>query len=136
MYAERLAKEMGFYQDAYADFGRLSDELRRACRLVVDSGIHYKHWTRERAIRYLDDNTPQSDNAREVDRYIAVPGQAAAFLVGMRTLLDEREQARAALGPKFDIRGFHDAVLHNGFIPLWAVRESVRSWVAERRSAQ
>jgi uncharacterized protein (DUF885 family) len=135
LYAERLAKDMGFYQDPYADFGRLSGELWRACRLVVDSGIHFKHWTRERAIHYLDENTPRSDSAREVDRYIAVPGQATAFMVGMKTFLDERERARVALGPNFDIRGFHDAVLHNGFIPLWAVRESVRSWVAEQRPA-
>jgi uncharacterized protein (DUF885 family) len=133
LYTERLAKDMGFYQDPYADFGRLSGELWRACRLVVDTGIHADHWSREQAIRYLDDNTPRSDSAREVDRYIAVPGQATAFMVGMKTLLLERQGAADALGPKFDIRGFHDAVLHNGFIPLWAVKESVAGWVAEQK---
>jgi uncharacterized protein (DUF885 family) len=133
LYAEKLAKDMGFYQDPYADFGRLSGELWRACRLVVDSGIHYKHWTREQAIKYLDDNTPRSDSAREVDRYIAVPGQATSFMVGMQTFLDEREHARSVLGPAFDIRGFHDAALRNGFVPLWAMKESVASWIAEQQ---
>lgn len=136
LYAERLAKDMGFYQDPYADFGRLSGELWRACRLVVDSGIHNLHWSREKAIEYLNDNTPRSDTAREVDRYIAVPGQATAFMVGMKTFLAEREHARGVLGPKFDIRGFHDAVLHNGFIPLWAVEQSVDTWIAERQRAK
>ncbi|HEY3850557.1 MAG TPA: DUF885 domain-containing protein [Steroidobacteraceae bacterium] len=135
LYAERLAKDMGFYQDPYADFGRLSGELWRACRLVVDSGIHYLHWSREQAIGYLNDNTPRSDSAREVDRYIAVPGQATAFMVGMKTFLTERQHARDVLGSKFDIRGFHDAVLHDGFIPLWAVKESVDEWITERQRA-
>ncbi len=133
LYAEKLAKDMGFYQDPYADFGRLSGELWRACRLVVDSGIHYKHWTREQAIQYLEDNTPRSDSAREVDRYIAVPGQATSFMVGMQTFLDEREHARSVLGPAFDIRGFHDAALKNGFVPLWAMKESVANWIAEQQ---
>ena len=135
LYAERLAKDMGFYQDPYADFGRLSGELWRACRLVVDTGIHSEHWSREQAIQYLDDNTPRSDSAREVDRYIAVPGQATAFMVGMKTFLLEREHAEQSLGPKFDIRGFHDAALHNGFIPLWAVKESVDGWIAAQKHA-
>ena len=131
LYAERLARDMGFYKDPYADFGRLSGELWRACRLVVDSGIHYKHWSREKAIQYLNDNTPRSDSAREVDRYIAVPGQATAFMIGMKTFLDARQHAREVLGAKFDIRGFHQAVLHNGFVPLWAVKESVDTWIGE-----
>jgi uncharacterized protein (DUF885 family) len=135
LYAERLAKEMGFYQDPYADFGRLSGELWRACRLVVDTGIHSYHWSREEAIRYLDDNTPRSDSAREVDRYIAVPGQATAFMVGMNAILIDRQHASKVLGPRFDIRGFHNAVLHNGFIPLWAVKESVDAWIADRNRA-
>jgi len=100
---------------------------------VVDSGIHYDHWSREKAIQYLNDNTPRSDSAREVDRYIAVPGQATAFMVGMQTFLDERQHAREVLGPKFDIRGFHEAVLRNGFVPLWAVRESVNTWIADEQ---
>jgi uncharacterized protein (DUF885 family) len=133
LYAERLAKDMGFYQDPYADFGRLSGELWRACRLVVDTGIHDEHWSREQAIQYLDDNTPRADAAREVDRYIAVPGQATAFMVGMQTFLLERQRAKEALGSNFDIRGFHEAVLHNGFIPLWAVKESVDAWIAAQK---
>jgi uncharacterized protein (DUF885 family) len=135
LYAERLAKDMGFYQDPYADFGRLSGELWRACRLVVDTGLHDGHWSREQAIQYLNENTPRADSAREVDRYIAVPGQATAFMVGMKTILLERQHATDALGPKFDIRGFHEAVLHNGFIPLWAVKESVDGWIAGQQRA-
>lgn len=133
LYAERLAKDMGFYQDPYADFGRLAGELWRACRLVVDTGIHADHWSREEAIRYLEENTPRADSAREVDRYIAVPGQATAFMVGMKTILLERQHAAAALGSKFDIRGFHEAVLTNGFVPLWAVKASVAGWIARQQ---
>jgi uncharacterized protein (DUF885 family) len=135
LYAERLAKEMGFYQDPYAEFGRLAGELWRATRLVVDSGLHYKHWTREQAIGYLNENTPSAEatNAGAVDRYLAVPGQATSFMVGMKTFVAERERARQALGAKFDIREYHRVALQNGYVPLWAVEESVSEWIAEKQ---
>jgi uncharacterized protein (DUF885 family) len=134
LYAERLGKDMGFYQDAYSEFGLLSGELWRASRLVVDSGLHYKHWTREQAIRYLDENTPSPEetNVRAVDRYLAVPGQATSFMVGMRRFVAERERARAALGARFDVRAYHRVALSSGFIPLWALHEKVSAFIAEQ----
>jgi uncharacterized protein (DUF885 family) len=135
LYAERLGKDLGFYRDPYSDFGRLSGELWRATRLVCDSGLHWKRWTREQAIAYLDENTPSSHAANEqaIDRYLAVPGQATAFTVGMHTILDERARAKRELGEKFDLREFHAAVLENGYVPLWAMRESVSAWIATRK---
>jgi uncharacterized protein (DUF885 family) len=132
LYAERLGKELGFFQDPYADFGRLAAELWRATRLVVDSGLHYKRWTRDQAIAYLDQNTPspRASNESAVDRYLAVPGQATSFMVGMQHILAERERARQSLGEKFDLRQFHAVVLENGYVPLWAVSESVDRWLA------
>jgi uncharacterized protein (DUF885 family) len=137
LYAERLGKEMGFFQDPYSDFGRLAAELWRASRLVVDSGLHYKRWTREQAIAWLDENTPspQVTNAGAVDRYLAVPGQATSFMVGMQHFLAVREQAKARLGTRFDLKRFHTAVLENGFVPLWAVTDSVDSWAQSEQAA-
>lgn len=134
LYAEQLAKDMGFYKDPYAEFGRLSGELWRATRLVVDSGLHYKRWSRQQAIQYLNDNTPSppETNAGAVDRYLAVPGQATSFTVGMQAFVAERERARAALGSRFDIREYHRVALENGYVPLWALRQAVQDWVAER----
>ena len=132
LYAERLGKELGFFQDPYSDFGRLAAELWRATRLVVDSGLHDKRWTREQAIAYLDENTPSPrvTNEGAVDRYLAVPGQATSFMVGMQHLLAERERTKQALGGRFDLRRFHAAVLENGYVPLWAVTASVDDWLA------
>ena len=137
LYAERLGKDMGFYRDAYSDLGRLTGELWRACRLVVDSGLHYKHWTREEAIRYLQDNSAAPDGTivREVDRYIAVPGQATAFTVGMLKFVSERERARKALGARFDLREYHHVVLENGYLPLWAMEGWVSRWIDSKRAA-
>lgn len=137
LYAERLGKEMGFFQDPYSDFGRLAAELWRASRLVVDSGLHYKRWTREEAIAWLDENTPSPHVTNEgaVDRYLAVPGQATSFMVGMQHFLAVREQAKARLGARFDLKRFHTAVLENGFVPLWAVSDSVDSWVQSEQPA-
>jgi uncharacterized protein (DUF885 family) len=131
LYAERLAKDLGFYQDPYSEFGLLSGELWRASRLVVDSGLHYKHWTREQAIHYLNDNTPSPEetNIRAVDRYLAVPGQATSFMVGMRKFVAERERARQALGLKFDLREYHRQALGSGYIPLWALDEKITAWI-------
>jgi uncharacterized protein (DUF885 family) len=135
LYAERLGKDMGFYQDPYADLGRLTGELWRACRLVVDSGLHYRHWTRAEAIRYLQENSAAPDGTivREVDRYIAVPGQATAFTVGMLKFVAERERARKALGPRFDIREYHHVVLQNGYLPLWALEDWVSRWIESKQ---
>jgi uncharacterized protein (DUF885 family) len=137
LYAERLGKDLGFYEDPYSEFGLLAGELWRASRLVVDSGLHYKHWTREQAIRYLNENTPSSEetNERAVDRYLAVPGQATSFMVGMRKFLAERERARAALGDKFDLREYHRMALSSGYVPLWALEQKVSAWI-ESKSRQ
>jgi uncharacterized protein (DUF885 family) len=133
LYAERLGKDLGFYQDPYAEFGLLAGELWRASRLVVDSGLHYKRWTRAQAIQYLNENTPspQDTNIRAVDRYLAVPGQATSFMVGMRQFVAERERARAALGARFDLREYHRVALSSGYIPLWALHEKVGAWIDE-----
>lgn len=133
LYCERLPKEMGFYKDPYSDFGRLSMELWRACRLVVDTGLHapqYK-WTREKAIQYLYDNTPGSDFdiVNSIERYIVMPGQATAYKIGMEKILSLREDARQKLGPKFDIREYHDVVLRSGAMPLSVLEEQVAGWV-------
>jgi uncharacterized protein (DUF885 family) len=136
LYCERLPKEMGFYKDPYSDFGRLSMELWRACRLVVDAGIHspdYK-WTREKAIQYLFDNTPgsETDVVNSIERYIVMPGQATAYTVGMHKIIDLREAAKKTLGAKFDLRQFHDVVLRAGAIPLTVLEEQVEAWVKTR----
>ncbi|MFV3076702.1 DUF885 domain-containing protein [Niveispirillum fermenti] len=131
LYAERLPKEFGFYQDPYADFGRLTTQIWRAVRLVVDSGIHAKRWTRGQAIDYFVANTPLNRDQviREVDRYIVNPGQATSYYVGMLRVLDLRDQARKALGAKFDLRGFHEVVLRTGAVPLDVLGEQVQAWV-------
>lgn len=129
LYTEELAKDMGFYQDPYSDFGRLQLELWRACRLVVDSGIHDKHWTREQAIQYLKDNTPnpEGDIVKAIERYIVFPGQATAYMVGKLEIMKLRSEAKARLGDRFDIRAFHDAVLKSGAVPLDILRENVKA---------
>ncbi len=131
LYAEQLASDTGFYEDSYSDFGRLAAELWRACRLVVDTGLHAKRWSREEAVRYLDETTPSphAANERAVNRYIAVPGQATSFKVGMRRILEARERARGALGERFDIRAFHRAVLENGYLPLDVMDNSIDRWI-------
>lgn len=136
LYAESLGKDLGFYQDPYSDLGRLTGELWRACRLVVDSGLHYKRWSREEAIHYLDENSaaPHGTIVREVDRYLAVPGQATAFMVGKLKFVAERERARQALGSKFDVRQYHRVVLENGYLPLWAVHDRVSEWIASEQT--
>ncbi|MBL8643143.1 MAG: DUF885 domain-containing protein [Rhodospirillaceae bacterium] len=136
LYAERLAKDMGFYQDPYSDFGRLSMELWRACRLVVDTGIHapqYK-WTREQVIKYLTDNTPNSefDIVNSAERYIVMPGQATAYKVGMEKILALREDAKAKLGDKFNLGEYHDVVLKAGALPLTVLEERVAGWVKSK----
>ncbi len=132
LYSELLPKEMGLYADPYSDFGRLQMALMRACRLVVDTGIHKLRWTRAQATDYLDRNMASShyDNQREIDRYIVLPGQACSYYVGMRKLLELRERARTRLGARFDLRAFHDMVLGSGPLPLPLLEEQTDAWIA------
>lgn len=131
LYAESLAKEMGFYKDPYSDFGRLSMELTRACRLVVDTGLHHKKWTREKAIEYLDNHLPGDhfDNERQIQRYIVMPGQATAYMIGMLKIKELREKAKKAMGDQFDIRKFHDVILTNGPVPLTILESLVDDYI-------
>ena len=133
LYAERLGLEAGFYMDPYSNFGRLSMEMWRACRLVVDTGIHYFDWTRERAIRYMQENSAESNHniEAEIDRYIGWPGQALAYKTGELKIRELRERAERELGEKFDVRAFHDRVLAGGAVPLDVLEASVTAWIAE-----
>ncbi len=137
LYAEQLAWEMGFQTDPYDNLGRLQGELFRAVRLVVDTGIHAKRWTREQAIDYMLANTgtAESDVIAEIERYIVNPGQATAYKVGMMELLRLRNEAQEALGDEFDIRDFHDVVLKDGALPLTALRELVMKYIAQKQAA-
>jgi uncharacterized protein (DUF885 family) len=132
LYTEELGKDMGFYVDPYSDFGRLAMELWRACRLVVDTGIHEMRWSREKAIQYLVENTPnpEADSVKAIERYIALPGQATAYMIGKIKIMELREKAQAELGDKFDFRGFHDTVLKDGPVPLTILEDNVNKWVA------
>ena len=134
LYSEFIPKEMGLYSDPYADFGRLSMEIWRAARLVVDSGLHHKRWTREEAIEYLITNTPnpEGDCIKAIERYIAMPGQATAYKVGMLKILELRARAEATLGDGFDVRQFHDVVLRDGAVPLAILEENVDAWIAAK----
>ena len=119
-YAERLGKEVGFYQDPYSEYGRLENEMWRSVRLVVDTGVHYKHWSRQQMVDFFRRHTAMDEPniQTEVDRYIAWPAQALAYKLGQMKIVELRERARGALGDKFDIRAFHDAVLADGPLPL------------------
>jgi len=133
LYAEWLAKEMGAFEDPYSDFGRLSGELWRAIRLVVDTGIHAQHWGEERAVQYFIDNSAQALGAirSEIQRYITAPGQATAYKIGMMKFQELRGNAESALENNFDIRAFHDAVLGAGALPMPMLESRVSSWVEE-----
>ena len=135
LYSERLAKEMGAYKDPYSEFGRLSSELWRAIRLVLDTGIHSRGWTEKQSVDYFIANSPSAEGAirSEVQRYIVWPGQATAYKVGMQKILALREKATKALGSKFDIRGFHDTVLGGGALPLTLLERRVDGWIASRK---
>ncbi len=136
LYSERVPKELGYYADPYSDFGRLAMEIWRAARLVVDTGIHDKQWTREQAVQYLMENTPnpKGDCEKAIDRYIVMPGQATAYMIGMLKILDLRERSRAALGEDFDIRDFHDAILKDGPLPLAILEENIDAWIAQTKT--
>jgi uncharacterized protein (DUF885 family) len=135
LYAESLGYPMGMYTDPYQRFGNLNDEMLRAMRLVVDTGIHSKGWTREQSIKYMLDNSGESvtDATAEVERYIAIPSQALAYKIGQLTISRLRDQAKAALGPKFDIRDFHAQVLDTGALPLPILEKKIDDWVAAKK---
>jgi uncharacterized protein (DUF885 family) len=137
LYAERLAWEAGYQKDPFSNLGRLRDELFRAVRLVVDTGIHRKRWSREQAIEYMMANTgnPESDVIAEVERYFVMPGQATAYKIGMLKILELRERAREKLGDRFDIRAFHDVIIGDGDMPLEILERKVDKWIEETGTA-
>lgn len=136
LYSELLPKEIGYYSNPYSDFGRLAMELWRACRLVVDVGIHAKKWDRQTAIDYYNNNTPatNSESIGMVDRHIVMPGQATGYKLGMRHILDLREKAKKSLKDKFDIKKFHDLVLKDGPVPLFVLSETINNWIVKNKS--
>jgi len=136
LYAERLAWELGFEKDPLDNLGRLRDEMLRAVRLVVDSGIHYKHWSREQAIAYMMEQTgmEEGDVTAEIERYFVSPGQALAYKTGMLKILELRQRARQALGPRFKLSEFHDQVLTHGSLPLSLLERVVNDWIAAKKA--
>jgi len=136
LYSESLGKEVGFYTDPYSEFGRLSYDMWRACRLVIDTGIHSKGWTRQQAIDYLAENSALTltNVTNEVDRYIAWPGQAIAYKTGQMKIRELRTEAERELGSRFDVRAFHDVVLGSGSVPLTVLAENVRQWIAAEKA--
>lgn len=137
LYSEELGKDMGFYQDPYSDFGRLGMELWRACRLVVDTGLHHKRWSREEAIAYLSENTPnpEGDIRKAIERYIVYPGQATAYMIGKLKIMELRERAKTQLGVRYNIREFHDVILKSGPVPLSIMEENVDNYIAGKLAA-
>ena len=134
LYAERLGQEVGRYQDPYSDYGRLENEMWRAIRLVIDTGVHEKHWTRAQMVEFFHRYTAMDEPniQSEVDRYIAWPGQALAYMIGQLKILALRDEARRKFGEKFDLRAFHDKVLENGALPLDVLDSQVRTWINAR----
>jgi uncharacterized protein (DUF885 family) len=135
LYSERLGKEVGFYENPYSDYGRLNDEMLRAIRLVVDTGLHAKKWTREDVVQYFRDHSAidEVEIQAETDRYIVWPGQALAYKIGQLKILELRERAQRELGAKFDIRGFHDEVLSAGALPMSQLEERIDAWIGKSR---
>jgi uncharacterized protein (DUF885 family) len=135
LYSEELGKEIGFYKDPVSDYGRLNSELFRAVRLVVDTGIHHRNWTREKVIDFMHANDVNDALAQtEADRYIAWPGQALAYKMGQLQIRKLRDEAKSQLGPKFDIKAFHDVVLSGGAMPLDLLQERVERWIKEQKA--
>lgn len=135
-YSERLGKEVGFYQDPYSEYGRLQNEMWRAVRWVVDTGVHSQHWTRQQMVDFFHEHTAMDDENinTEVDRYIAWPAQALSYKMGQMKILELRARAQKELGSKFDIRAFHDAVLDQGPLPLDVLEAKIDSWIASQKS--
>jgi len=136
LYAEQLGKDVGFYKDPYSDYGRLQGDIWRAIRLVVDTGVHSKHWTRQQMVDYFHDHSSidETDVQAEVDRYIAWPSQALAYKIGQLKILKLRDQAKKELGDKFDIRAFHDQVIDSGALPLEVLDQRITNWIATQKS--
>jgi len=137
LYSETLGYDMGFYKDPVQRFGTLNDEMLRAMRLVVDTGIHTKGWTRDQSIKYMLDHSGESktDATAEVERYIAIPSQATAYKIGALTIQRLRDKAKAALGPKFDIRQFHAQVLDSGALPMEILEAKIDRWIAAKQAS-
>ena len=135
LYAEQLGYDMGLYDDPYERFGQLAYEMWRAVRLVVDTGMHAKGWSREQAIRYFTEHTPKTeqDIVNEIDRYIGTPAQALAYKIGQMKISELRTRAQQALGAKFDLRDFDDEVLAIGSVPLATLETRIDGWIATRR---
>ncbi len=135
LYAEQLGKDVGFYQDPYSEYGRLEGDIWRAVRLVVDTGVHSKHWTRQQMVDYFHEHSAVEESGvqAEVDRYIAWPAQALGYKVGQIALLELRAKAQQALGDKFNLRAFHDEVLDSGALPLDTLEQRVDSWIAQQK---
>jgi uncharacterized protein (DUF885 family) len=137
LYSERLGKDVGFYRDPYSDYGRLEADIWRAIRLVIDTGVHSKHWTREQMVQYFHDhsNIDETTIQTETDRYIAWPAQALAYKIGQLKILELRDRAKQALGDKFDLRAFHDQVLDAGALPLDLLSDRIDGWIAGQKAA-
>ncbi len=136
LYSERLGKEVGFYKDPYSDYGRLEDEMLRAIRLVVDTGMHYKHWTREQVVQYFHDHSAidEPNVQSETNRYISWPAQALSYKMGQLKILELRARAQQQLGSQFDIREFHDQVIDSGALPLDVLDEQINLWIAQKKA--
>ena len=136
LYSERLGKEVGFYRDPYSDFGRLEDEMLRAIRLVVDTGLHYKHWTREQVVQYFHDHSAidEPNVQSETNRYISWPAQALSYKMGQLKILELRARAQQQLGDQFDIREFHDQVVDSGALPLDVLEQQINLWIAQKKA--
>jgi len=135
LYSERLGKDVGFYKDPYSDYGRLEADIWRAIRLVVDTGVHSQHWTRQQMVDYFHDHSAidETNIQSEVDRYIAWPAQALGYKMGQLKILELRERAKTALGPKFDIKAFHDQVLDSGALPMDVLEQRIDAWIATQK---
>ena len=137
LYSERLGKDVGFYQDPYSDYGRLEADIWRAIRLVVDTGVHSQHWSRQQMVDFFHDHSAIDETSiqAEVDRYIAWPGQATAYKIGQLKILELRDRAKKALGDNFDLRAFHDQVLDTGALPLDVLSDRIDGWIASQKAA-
>jgi uncharacterized protein (DUF885 family) len=137
LYSELLGKDVGFYQDPYSDYGRLEADIWRAIRLVVDTGVHSQHWSRQQMVDYFHEhsNIDETSIQAEVDRYIAWPSQALAYKIGQLKILELRERAKSALGNNFDLRAFHDQVLDTGALPLDVLSDRIDAWIAQQKAA-